>query len=114
LHNQCLSILAVLLSHSSTHKHRQASPRLTCPHSHLLACTTLPCRWVQGDALQLPFEAAEFDAATMGYGLRNVADIRKALSELHRVLKPGGSAAVLDFNNSSDPLVDNAQVRAGA
>lgn len=35
--------------------------------------------WVQGDAMALPFDDATFDAATMGYGLRNVADIPKAL-----------------------------------
>ena len=46
-------------------------------------------RWVQGDAMQLPFDTASFDAATMGYGLRNVADIPAALRELHRVLRPG-------------------------
>jgi demethylmenaquinone methyltransferase/2-methoxy-6-polyprenyl-1,4-benzoquinol methylase len=56
--------------------------------------------WVQGDALRLPFADASFDAATMGYGLRNVADIPGALKELSRVLKPGASAAVLDFNNA--------------
>ena len=38
-----------------------------------------PLRWVQGDALALPFEPASFDAVTMGYGLRNVADIPRAL-----------------------------------
>jgi demethylmenaquinone methyltransferase/2-methoxy-6-polyprenyl-1,4-benzoquinol methylase len=65
---------------------------------------------VQGDALDLPFEAASFDAATMGYGLRNVADIPRALAELHRVLVPGAKCAVLDFNNSSQPLVDSLQV----
>jgi ubiquinone/menaquinone biosynthesis methyltransferase len=69
-------------------------------------------RWVQGDALALPFGDAAFDAATMGYGLRNVADIPRALAELCRVLKPGASAAVLDFNNSTDPVVDGVQVRA--
>ncbi|KAI8464320.1 MAG: ubiE/COQ5 methyltransferase family-domain-containing protein [Monoraphidium minutum] len=66
-------------------------------------------RWVQGDALELPFPDNSFDAATMGYGLRNVADIPRALAELRRVLRPGCSAAVLDFNNSEDPLVDGAQ-----
>jgi len=66
-------------------------------------------QWVQGDAMELPFGAAEFDAATMGYGLRNVADIPAALRELHRVLKPGGSVAILDFNNSPDALVDGVQ-----
>lgn len=66
--------------------------------------------WVQGDALDLPFDDSSFDAATMGYGLRNVADIPRALRELRRVLVPGGTVAVLDFNNSSQPLVDNLQV----
>jgi hypothetical protein len=47
----------------------------------------------------------------MGYGLRNVADVPGALAELRRVLRPGAAAAVLDFNNSQDPLVDAFQVR---
>ena len=56
---------------------------LVMPASHCI------CSWVQGDATALPFGNAEFDAATMGYGLRNVNDRPKALAELHRVLKPG-------------------------
>lgn len=68
-----------------------------------------PIRWVQGDALALPFASEEFDAATMGYGLRNVADIPKALAELYRVLRPGASVAILDFNNSTNPIVDGIQ-----
>ncbi len=47
------------------------------------------CRWIQGDATALPFGDNEFDAATMGYGLRNVNDRPKAIRELLRVLKPG-------------------------
>ena len=58
--------------------------------------------WVQGDALDLPFEDDTFDAITMGYGLRNVRDIPKALSELKRVAKGGTKVAILDFNNSRD------------
>lgn len=57
-----------------------------------------PITWVQGDALALPFADSKFDAATMAYGLRNLIDIPQGLQELHRVLKPGAKAAILDFN----------------
>lgn len=73
------------------------------------AQTAANIQWVQGDAMKLPFEAGHFEGATMGYGLRNVADIPAALRELHRVLKPGCTAAVLDFNNTDEPLADAAQ-----
>ena len=66
-------------------------------------------KWIEGDALRLPCGAEQFDAATVGYGLRNVDNIPKALSELHRVLKPGAKGAVLDFNNSSSRVVDQLQ-----
>lgn len=46
-------------------------------------------RWVEGDALDLPFSNGYFDAITMGYGLRNVVDKRRAMQEMFRVLKPG-------------------------
>jgi len=58
--------------------------------------------WVQADALNLPFSDAQFDAATMGYGLRNVTDIQRSLKELHRVLKPGAKAAILDFHRPAN------------
>jgi len=60
--------------------------------------------------MALPFPAASFDAATMGYGLRNVASPACALAELRRVLRPGARAAVLDFNNPREaPVVDAIQ-----
>ena len=62
-------------------------------------------QWVQGDALALPFDTNTFDAITMGYGLRNVADIDQALAEIWRVLKPGGTAAILDFHKPQNPQV---------
>jgi demethylphylloquinol methyltransferase len=71
----------------------------------------LPCaiEWVTADALNLPFTDDFFDAATLGYGLRNVTDIPRCLQELKRVLKPGAKVAILDFHRPSNSLAANFQ-----
>jgi demethylmenaquinone methyltransferase/2-methoxy-6-polyprenyl-1,4-benzoquinol methylase len=53
--------------------------------------------WVQGDALSLPFEDGSFDAATVGFGVRNLDDLERGLAELRRVLRPGGRVAILEI-----------------
>ena len=53
--------------------------------------------WVEGDLLALPFGDASFDAATVGFGVRNVSDLDAALAELRRVLRPGGRLAILEI-----------------
>jgi demethylmenaquinone methyltransferase/2-methoxy-6-polyprenyl-1,4-benzoquinol methylase len=60
--------------------------------------------WVQGDVLELPFEDGSFDAATVGFGVRNVADLEAALHELRRVLRPGGRLAVLEITQPRGAL----------
>jgi len=54
-------------------------------------------RYVQADALHLPFAAHTFDAVTIAFGLRNLIDKPRALREMARVLKPGGRVAVLEL-----------------
>jgi demethylmenaquinone methyltransferase / 2-methoxy-6-polyprenyl-1,4-benzoquinol methylase len=65
--------------------------------------TTLPM--VAGDALQLPFRDGSFDAATISFGLRNVADVGRALRELARVVRPGGRLVVCEFSHPHGALI---------
>ena len=60
--------------------------------------------WVQGDVLALPFADASFDAATVGFGVRNVEDLEAGLRELRRVLRPGGRLAILEITTPRGPL----------
>lgn len=66
-------------------------------------------QWLQGDALCLPFPDETFDAVTVGYGLRNVADIPRALCEICRVVKLGSRASILDFNRPSSTIIFGVQ-----
>jgi demethylmenaquinone methyltransferase/2-methoxy-6-polyprenyl-1,4-benzoquinol methylase len=54
--------------------------------------------WIAGDALRLPFRDEAFDAVTISFGLRNVADPGAALAELRRVTRPGGRLVVCEFS----------------
>src|SRR5829696_10231180 len=60
--------------------------------------------WVEGDLLALPFADGSFDAATVGFGVRNVDDLDRALAELRRVLRPGGRLGVLEITAARGPL----------
>ena len=54
--------------------------------------------WVEGDALALPFEDDEFAAATVGFGVRNLADYAGGFSEMARVVRPGGRVVCLEMS----------------
>jgi demethylmenaquinone methyltransferase/2-methoxy-6-polyprenyl-1,4-benzoquinol methylase len=60
--------------------------------------------WVQGDALALPFDAESFDAATVGFGVRNLEDLDRGLAELARVLRPAGRVGVLEITRPEGML----------
>ncbi|HEX8179591.1 MAG TPA: bifunctional demethylmenaquinone methyltransferase/2-methoxy-6-polyprenyl-1,4-benzoquinol methylase UbiE [Pyrinomonadaceae bacterium] len=59
--------------------------------------------FIEGDALHLPFAAASFDVVTIAFGLRNLANVEAGLRELWRVLRPGGTLAILEFSRPVVP-----------
>jgi demethylmenaquinone methyltransferase/2-methoxy-6-polyprenyl-1,4-benzoquinol methylase len=73
------------------------------PMLELAAKKSRQVSFVEGDALQLPFSAGAFDAVTIAFGLRNLASVEHGLSELRRVLKPQGWAAILEFSKPTAP-----------
>jgi demethylmenaquinone methyltransferase/2-methoxy-6-polyprenyl-1,4-benzoquinol methylase len=68
--------------------------------------------FVAGDALALPFGDAEFDAVTISFGLRNVADPDRALAELLRVTRPGGRLVICEFGHLRRRVADRLYGRA--
>ena len=60
-------------------------------------------RWEWGDALDLPYPDDHFDAATVGFGARNFADLERGLSEMARVVRPGGRVVVLEITTPTKP-----------
>ncbi|MCC3281310.1 MULTISPECIES: demethylmenaquinone methyltransferase [Arthrobacter] len=60
--------------------------------------------FVAGDATNLPFADESFDAATISFGLRNVNEPQKALEEMYRVTKPGGTLVIAEFSSPVVPV----------
>jgi demethylmenaquinone methyltransferase/2-methoxy-6-polyprenyl-1,4-benzoquinol methylase len=60
--------------------------------------------WMEGDVLALPFGDGSFEAATVGFGVRNVEDLGRALAELRRVLVPGGRLGILEITTPTGVL----------
>lgn len=60
--------------------------------------------FLQGNVQSLPFSDNSFDIVTVGYGLRNLADLETCLREMQRVAKPGGRLLALDFGKPDNPL----------
>jgi demethylmenaquinone methyltransferase/2-methoxy-6-polyprenyl-1,4-benzoquinol methylase len=60
-------------------------------------------RFEQGNALELSYADGEFDAATVGFGARNFSDLRRGLTEMARVVRPGGQVVVLEITTPERP-----------
>jgi demethylmenaquinone methyltransferase / 2-methoxy-6-polyprenyl-1,4-benzoquinol methylase len=67
------------------------------------AVSGVDIRWERGDALALPYADDEFQAATVGFGARNFGDLQKGISEMARVVKPGGKVVVLEITTPTKP-----------
>ena len=62
----------------------------------------------EADTLSAPFADNQFDAITIAFGLRNLASIVRGLEEMHRLLKPGGRVAILEFSRPVVPIFGRA------
>jgi demethylmenaquinone methyltransferase/2-methoxy-6-polyprenyl-1,4-benzoquinol methylase len=72
---------------------------------------TTDTAFTAGDALRLPFRDESFDAVTISFGLRNVADIGRALNEMRRVTRPGGRLVVCEFSRITIRPIDRVYRR---
>jgi demethylmenaquinone methyltransferase/2-methoxy-6-polyprenyl-1,4-benzoquinol methylase len=61
-------------------------------------------QWVQGDAETISLSDGIFDAAVVGFGIRNVTHMKKAFQEMYRVIKPGGKVVCLEFSKPNNPF----------
>ena len=86
-----------------------------CDFSHPMLARAAPkflraalddrCFVIEGDALRLPFRDGSFGAVTVGFGVRNLADMHAGFREILRVLSPGGRLVVLEFSRPSGPVL---------
>ncbi len=82
------SVIGSDFSEAMLERARQKEPALT---------------WEQGNALALPYADDSFDAATVGFGARNFSDLPQGLSEMARVVRPGGRVVVLEITTPTRP-----------
>jgi demethylmenaquinone methyltransferase/2-methoxy-6-polyprenyl-1,4-benzoquinol methylase len=81
-------------------------PMLRLAHDKFASKGLTPrCITIEADALRLPFASGVFDVVSIGFGLRNLADMDRGLREMHRVLRPGGQLVVLEFSTPPNRLL---------
>jgi len=83
----------------------RAKSILGSSHSGMPAPPPLPL--AEAEALRLPFVDSSFDLVTTAFGFRNLANYESGLREIHRILKPGGTIAILEFTEPPDNVLGN-------
>jgi demethylmenaquinone methyltransferase/2-methoxy-6-polyprenyl-1,4-benzoquinol methylase len=80
-----------------------SEPMLDLAREKAAAQHTEGVRFEWADALELPYDGERFDAVTVGFGVRNLADLDRGLREMARVLKPGGRLVILEITQPTRP-----------
>jgi len=80
-----------------------SEPMLDLAREKARARAVAGVRFEWADALDLPYDAGRFDAATVGFGVRNLADVRRGVAEMARVLRPGGRLVILEITQPTRP-----------
>ncbi len=80
-----------------------SEPMLDLAREKATAAGVPAARFEWADALQLPYDAGRFDAVTVGFGVRNLADLDRGLREMARVLRPGGRLVILEITQPARP-----------
>lgn len=91
-------IIGADFSHSMLLRARAKSVESQRVPSHSGLAAPRPVRFFEADALRLPFADASFDLVTSAFGFRNLANYEAGLREIFRILKPGGTVAILEFS----------------
>ncbi len=84
-----------------------SEPMLDLAREKAAARRAAGVRFECADALQLPYDGERFDAATVGFGVRNLADLDRGLREMARILKPGGRVVILEITQPTRPPLSN-------
>jgi len=94
-------VVGVDFAHEMLLRAVHSPTRDTNPGPHSVEPLT---HWVEADALRLPFRDGSFSIVSCAFGVRNFADLEAGLREMHRVLRPGGRAIILEFTRPGNPV----------
>jgi demethylmenaquinone methyltransferase/2-methoxy-6-polyprenyl-1,4-benzoquinol methylase len=101
------SVVGADFSHAMLVRARAKSAKSQRVSSHSGLTAPPPMPFLEADALRLPFADRSFDLITTAFGFRNLANYEAGLCEMRRILKPGGTVAILEFTEPPEGFLGN-------